>query len=105
MIAYLGGDSDTLAARRAIDNDVRVAVEFPTERKMLVLCVMQTGEIIMSWDHVSTAHPTTQRVGDMYIIGRLVSDDGGLSHELVTELDSITDEPATVHYFPIKTDK
>jgi hypothetical protein len=105
MIAYLGGDSHTLAVRRAIENDVRLAVEFPTERKMLVICVMQTGEIIMSWDDISGSHPSTHRIGEMYVVGQLVSQDNGISHELRTDLESLTDEPATIHYFPLQTEK
>lgn len=52
MMAYLGGDSNTLAARRAKNKDIRLAVEFTEHDRMLVFCVMQTGEVVLSWSKV-----------------------------------------------------
>lgn len=81
MIGYLGGDSDTLAARRAVDNDLRLAVEFPDERKMLVICVMQTGEILMDWTDIAVGHGG--RASNMHIVGVLAEQNDG-THQLHT---------------------
>ncbi len=69
MLAYLGGDSDVLASRRADTTDVRLVVDFPDEQRMLVVMVMQTGEVVMSW----TADQGAGRLDDMYLVGNITT--------------------------------
>ena len=66
MIGFLAGDADTMATRKAIDHDLRLAVEFPDERRMLLICVMQTGEVTMTWTPTSGG---ADRVDEMYLVG------------------------------------
>ena len=68
MMAYLGGDSNTLAARRAKNKDIRVAVEYPDHNRMLVFCVMQTGEVVLSWSKVRG----TDKSEHLEVIGKVV---------------------------------
>ena len=67
MIGYLAGDAETFAARKAIDNDLRLAVDFPDERRMLVVVVAQSGDITMTW----TSSQGTGRVDEMYLVGKI----------------------------------
>lgn len=97
MIGYLGGDQNTLVARRAKENDIRLAVEFPDERNMLVVCVMQTGEILMSWTDTSVHQ--SGRADAMYHVGTLVERDG--AHVLETDATDIRTN-APVYFLPHK---
>ena len=95
MMAYLGGDSSTLAARRAKNKDIRVAVEYPDHNRMLVFCVMQTGEVVLSWSKVR-GHEKSDHIE---VVGRVID----LGQELtfmsgfdgVSEFPPPTDEPVT----------
>jgi len=49
MLGYLGGDNNTNVARRAKENDLKLAVEFLDKEKMLVVCVMQSGEVMVTF--------------------------------------------------------
>jgi hypothetical protein len=53
--------------RRAHTEDVRVAIEFPNEQRMLAISVMQSGEITMTW----TPSQGTGRIDEMHYIGRI----------------------------------
>ena len=68
MMAYLGGDTNTLACRRAKTNDIRLAVEFPDHDRMLVMCVMQTGEVVMAWSRVRGSEASEY----IEVIGKIV---------------------------------
>lgn len=59
MLGYLGGDSNTLVARTAKENDVKLAVEYVDDNKMLVVCVMQTGEVMISFTDVKESDSNT----------------------------------------------
>ena len=53
MIGYVGGDSNTLVARRAKENDLRFAVDFPDANRMLTIVVFQTGEVCIAWSETA----------------------------------------------------
>ena len=71
MIGYLGGDSNTLVSRRAKENDVRVAVEYVDDNRMLVVCVMQTGEVMVQFTTVRQDNNTDTKVNEMYVVGQV----------------------------------
>ena len=83
MIAYLGGDSDTLAVRRANREDARIVVEFPDHDRMLVVMVTHKGEICMAWSEVRGAKP----VRDIEYVGQItgIDTDQDLDIEWFTE--------------------
>lgn len=89
MIGYIGGDSNTLAARRANDNDLRVAVEFTDDDRMLTFSVMQTGEIMMAWSAVHGGKPPLH----VEVIGKVVQTEGDLEF-IASPLDYIIDSSA-----------
>ena len=68
MIGYIGGDTNTLAARRAKTSDLKVAVEFTDDDRMLVFCVMQTGEVVLSWSKIRGS----EKADHLEVIGRVV---------------------------------
>lgn len=76
MMAYLGGDTNTLAARRAKDNDIRMAVEYPDHDRMLVVCVMQTGEVMLSWSKVRGS----EKCEHIEVIGKVVELESELAY-------------------------
>lgn len=75
MLGYLGGDSNTLVARTAKENDIKVAVEFVDHNKMLVISVMQEGEVMVSFTDVkdNTDEPTMI----MQIVGKVHESERG----------------------------
>jgi hypothetical protein len=97
MMAYLGGDSNTLAARRAKTGDIKLAVEYPDHDKMLIICVMQTGEVLLSWTGVRG----TAELDHLEVLGKVVELEDGLVY--MPGHDSISDfAPPTSH--PVRFD-
>lgn len=76
MMAYLGGDSNTLAARRAKKNDIRIAVEYPDHDRMLVVSVMQTGEVVLAWTKVRGSEATDY----IEVVGKVLEIGDGLDY-------------------------
>jgi len=76
MMAYLGGDTNTLAARRAKNNDIRMAVEYPDHDRMLTVCVMQTGEVLVSWSKVRSNEPSEY----LEVVGKVFDNHGELGY-------------------------
>ena len=77
MIGYLGGDSNTLVSRRARENDVKIAVEYEDHNRMLVVCVMQTGEVMVQFTKVRQDNNTDTQINDMYLVGKVEESFGG----------------------------
>ena len=99
MIGYLGGDSNTLVSRRAEENDVRVAVEYVDDNRMLVVCVMQTGEVMVQFTTVRQDNNTDTKVNEMYVVGKIErSTEGELYY-----LSADTAPPETLLDKPILT--
>lgn len=67
MIGYLGGDANTLVSRKARENDLRVAIEFEDENRMLVLMVAQTGEVMLAWTEIQPESKPDQ----LHLIGTI----------------------------------
>jgi nitrate reductase gamma subunit len=87
MIGYMGGDANTLVVRRAIENDVRVAIEFQDHNFMLAIVVMQTGEVCLG----QTAIRGSQDVlDDLVYVANVEEDDEG---KLMID---IFDKPVTI---------
>ena len=72
MIGYLGGDANTLVARKAEEEDLRVAVEFEDANLMLCIVVFQTGEIGIAKTKIRGAHDV---VDDMVYVGHIDLED------------------------------
>lgn len=60
MIGYLGGDSDTYASRRGNRGDLTFTVEWPDHNRMLVITVMQGGEVCLAWTATRNAPPVRE---------------------------------------------
>ena len=96
MMAYLGGDTNTLACRRAKTSDIRLAVEYPDHDRMIVLTVMQSGEIMMAWTKVRGS----EAVDYMEVVGKVVENDNQLV--FITGNEEPTFRPPTTQ--PVRFD-
>jgi len=74
MIGYLGGDTNTLVARKSIENDIRVAIEFEDHNLMIAIVVMQSGEICMGQTKIRGAHDV---LDELVYVGQVEEDDDG----------------------------
>lgn len=74
MIGYLGGDANTLVARKAEDNDVRVAIEFEDHNMMIAIIVFQSGEIAMGKTSIRGSQDI---LDDLVYVGQVEEDDDG----------------------------
>lgn len=74
MIGYLGGDANTLVVRRAIENDVKVAIEFEDHNLMLAIIVFQTGELAIGQTKIRGAHDV---LDELVYFGQVEEDEDG----------------------------
>lgn len=74
MIGYLGGDANTLVVRRAVEGDVRVAIEFEDHNMMIAIIVFQSGEIAMGKTKIRGSQDV---LDDLVYVGQVEEDEDG----------------------------
>lgn len=94
MLGYLGGDSNTLVARSAKENDIKMAVEFVGQEKMLVVCVMQTGEVMVTFTDTHDSGDTCI----MHVVGHVKENTNGELYYLTEDQVLREERPAPVTF-------
>jgi hypothetical protein len=72
MIGYLGGDANTLVARRATEEPLKLAVELGDRNQMIAFVVFQTGEVCIGQTRVRGGDDT---LTDLTVVGRIHDND------------------------------
>lgn len=99
MIGYLGGDANTLVARRAEENDLRVAVEFVDHNQMIVFVVMQDGTIAVNASKIRGR----DAIDDLKVIGSFIQFGDDIDIVLYDTDRTITptSKPAEFHHLRV----
>ena len=107
MIGYLGGDANTLVARKAVKHDVRVAVEFEDDNRMLTFFVMQDGAVMMGFNTIR-AEDGVEPTNDIYLLGHVykqgAEQDGPLYYLPDGEPPVAEGSLAEIHFLPLPED-